>query len=244
MAILLGIDLETTGIEPHLGHIIEVGVALYDTETKMLFNEISLLVNDGFVNPTDNSEIISENIHYLTGIHPKTLMEQGGTLVKAFDFVNRLALKADYIVAHNADFEIQWIKHHLPDSPLLNKPLIDTMTDLPYSRHQKHKDLERLCLKHNVFYPHAHRALHDVVAMMDVLKCYHFNKVIERFCSPSVNLQAMVSFEEKDLAKAIGYGFNPQNKTWTKTVKELDVQAELERATLAGFNSNLMKEIN
>lgn len=243
MAILLGIDLETTSIEPHLGHIIEVGFALYDTETKMLFNEISLLVNDSFVNSADNLQIIPENLQYLTGIHPKTLMEQGGTLIKAFDFINRLALKADYIVAHNADFEIQWIKHHLPESPLLTKPLIDTMTDLPYSPHQKHKDLERLCLKHNVFYPHAHRALHDVVAMMDVLKCYPFEKVIERSSSPSVNLQAMVSFQEKDLAKAIGYGFNPQNKTWTKTVKELDIEAELGRATLAGLVSNVMKEI-
>jgi DNA polymerase III subunit epsilon len=213
MAILLGIDLETTGIEPHLGHIIEVGVALYDTETKMLFNEMSLLVNDMTPNAEGNGWVIPDEIRYLTGIHPQTLLDQAVSLANAFNFVHKLASRADYLVAHNAKFETQWILHHLPESPLLTKPLIDTLTDLPYSPHQKHKDLERFCLKHRVFYPHAHRALHDVVAMMDVLKCYPFDKVLERSCSPSIKLQAMVSMQQKDLAKAIGYGWNPENKT-------------------------------
>jgi hypothetical protein len=48
-------------------------------------------------------------------------------------------------------------------------------------------------------------------------------------------LRAIVSIEQKDLAKAIGYGWNPETRIWTKTIKELDLQAERERATLAGF---------
>lgn len=235
MPILLGIDLETTGLDPKLGHITEIGVALYDTETQMLFNPMGLLVNDATPDTQGRGWVISEELVYLSGIHPNILLDHGSSLAQAFAFVHKLALRADCIVAHNADFEKAWLLHHVPTSPLLTMPLIDTLTDLPYSPHQKHKDLERLCLKHSVPYPHMHRAMFDVVAMLDVLKCYPFDKVLERSCSPSVTLQAMVSFEQKDLAKAIGYGWDDVKRIWTKTIKELDLQAERERATLAGF---------
>jgi DNA polymerase III alpha subunit (gram-positive type) len=224
--LLLGIDFETTGLDPQTASIIEIGAVLYCPYFKSVVQSFSVLTT---------AEEVPEEITSLTGITLELLQANAVPLDKAFDSLERFARKASLLVAHNADFEKSFIQAVRPQSPLLEMQTLDTMTDIPYSPHIRHRDLERLSISHNCVNSTYHRALPDVMTMFSVMSRYEWDDVMAYYVSPTREVQAIVGFDNNHLAKQCSFQWNPDRKQWLKKVKDLDMEVLQKKATEIGL---------
>jgi len=211
--LLLGIDFETTGLYPPDCHIIDIGISLYDPELGIEIESYSTLIKNVGVT-------VSPVITAITGIADEAVYAHGKRPEIAFKAIENMAGKASAWVAHNGDFEREFMKVHMPESRLLELPLLDTMKDIPYPDSIRHRDLERLGLSHKCPNLMAHRALPDVQAMLEVLKCYDWETVKAYWHEPSLTYWADCDIENKDQAKGLGFGWNPNIRKWTKSLRK------------------------
>lgn len=228
MTLLLGTDLETTGLDASRDKIIEVAAVLWNVERKAPVNSFSFLIKQkqDFDLPSD--------ITGLTGITDR-MLGSGNTLEFAMEQYCALADKADFQVAHNAEFEKSFFQSHHYGFVTEATPWIDTAVDLPVEGHVRSASLESYCYTHRVLNPFPHRALFDTLVMLQVLSGFDFEKVVDRSQQETFRLIAEVSIREKDKAKAIGYRWEPTERIWWKPVKEGDFEKEKARAAEAGF---------
>jgi DNA polymerase III subunit epsilon len=224
--ILLGLDCETTGLSPETDRITEMGLVLYSSEDKQPVRITGFLVKPGIPIPTE--------LEKLTGI-TNAMVEAFGVEPSAMTkVISQLAAHAEFAVAHNAEFDKGFVtaefKRQGLEAPAL--PWIDTRTDLPPEAYHKGKSasLRYLAADHMFVYP-AHRAVHDVLAMLEILSRYDLTTTVKRAQTPNVNVRAVVSFDERMLAKDRGYYWKPELKQWIKPLKADEVDAEKEAAT-------------
>ena len=229
MPLLVGIDLETTGLDPQIDSIIEVGMVLWDTESCGLLKAFSSLVMPEFAIPAE--------VTHLTGIDQHMTMQSAGS---AIAYLQRLCEGAVYMVAHNADFEKSFLKKHGFTFPRW----IDTKTDLPYPPSKGEGPLNSILMNHGLFNPMPHRALTDALAMMQLLSLYDFREV-ERLALAE-NIKIGVSFGyDKDMVdgiKARGYHWVAEGKFWRKSFKDFQVNTELEKLADLGYNGRILEK--
>lgn len=213
MATILGLDFETTGLDLENDRITEVGLVLWDIDTRQPIQISGFLVN--------TTKEITEEITALTGITRSVLDCFGWDEQKSFKTVYSAIQKADYVMAHNGnDFDRvlanNWGKREnqlLPD-----KVWIDTKTDLPQEAYGKSASLYYMAADHGFLYD-PHRAVSDVLAMLRILGKYDVSYVIDRAKQPTVHVQALVTFDTNKLAKERGYHWKPETKQWVKPIK-------------------------
>lgn len=236
MAILLGLDLETTGLDPATSDIIEVGAVLWDTDTQQPIQMTSWLI--------ETEGLIPDEITSLTGITNGLIdIEALPELEAAINLLEEMVVKADYLVAHNAEFEKSFLKsfpEYISKYPeLSNTKWIDTRTDLPYKGSKGKGSLSEIAMNHGIFNPMPHRALPDTLAMMQVLAQYDFSEVEIYANAPTRNLVIRFPYdatgEKNKVVKSLGYYWNPDGKYWHKPVKEFFVDEELGNAHAHGF---------
>lgn len=230
---VLAIDTETTGTDPAKDRVIEIGWVLWDVERKA-----ALRMGGGIVAGVTVSPEISE----LTGILPEDVTEFGEPIEGLLSEITREAPGVEYAVAHNARFDRAFLeaeskrdgRPHLFDA----FDWIDTMTDLPLPKHVKARDhLGGLCAAHGFAPLIQHRALVDALSCCRLLSQYPIDRVLYRATSPEVVVRAEVSFDDKDKAKALRFGWQEAAgrtypKQWVKAVKACDLP-ELEAAAQA-----------
>lgn len=222
--LLLGIDLESGAkfdVAPRDQFITEIGLVLWDTKYRQpveFFNRLICI---------PEQEVADEAADY-TGISQELLQDHGvvpGPYVVAE--ILRLCNKADYYVAHNGlSFDKPLLEGSMLswNKQLPSKPWIDTMIDVPYPPHCRSRNLTYLAGYHKILNCFAHRALTDVLTMMTILDMYDLEPVLESANSPMVIVQANVSFQNKDLAKAAKFGWENAGdkyypKSWVKAMK-------------------------
>lgn len=214
--LILGLDLETSGLDYNKDQIIEVGAVLWDTDTqspKKVFNELIYFENLDLPNEIEN----------ITGITPEDLKKYGIPLSDALKTLTELSNQAEYLVGHNAvNFDAEFLNQAFLSyqMPKLKKPWIDTMTDLPYSQEIKTRKLSYLAAEHGFINPFAHRALFDVLTTLKLLSKYNFDEIIMIQQSPLVKVLAHVSYDERDKARRIGFRWNPDKRQWFSEVKQ------------------------
>lgn len=219
--LLLGFDLETTGLDIDMDRVIEIGMALWDTETKM-----PLKIFSEFINEIDRPELKENHITHIT---EKIIKENGhipndrviSLILKFFD-------KADYIVAHNGnDFDkpmfTEFLKRYGYEMP--DKIWLDTLTDVKYPDEVHHKNMLYLSAYHNFINPFPHRAIFDVMAMFKIMENYDLNEIIDTAQSPTVTIEALVSYDDRHLAKDCHFtwGESKGKKRWCKFMKKKHV---------------------
>jgi len=226
--LLVGIDVETTGLDTSKDRIIELAYAVWCTEKGApLFMRSSLVQTDASV---------SEEITKITGITPDMLGQFGESLKATLtDFVLTLAKhRIEYLVAYNGrnfDYPVLNAELKRVEIDLPEVKCIDPVEDLPYEEVAKRRKLVHMAADHGFLNPFPHRALFDVLTMMKILQGFPLPEVLHRAASPSVVVRAMLPYEDvsgREAIKKKGFRFNELDgkryeKQWVKKIKECDL---------------------
>lgn len=230
--ILCGIDVETTGLDPTTSEITEIAWAIFDTDDwgKPLAMASHILQINGE---------IPEDIVTLTKITKKFCKRTGDADYDVFQEHNAHLLRfgVNYMVAHNAPFDRSFLENKIGNLgyTIPNWKWIDTKEDIPYPKSIKNRNLVSLAAEHEFLNPFPHSALFDVFTMMKILSKYPIDDVIAYKNEPTAYLQALVTFDSKELAKKAGFSWQEINgvlikeKAWVKALKARYLAEELEK---------------
>ncbi len=244
---LLGLDLETTGFQTDTARITELGVALWDTDTKRPLTVFGAFIYEDSYDEVFTPDVV-EMMNRVCGITPE-LLEEFGTPPKVnLEWLEKFVTKheVEYLVAHNGEnydkpLLMAELTRHGVDAPRLRSlPWIDTRVDIPFASEPDSRKLKHLAGDHGFLNPFAHRAVFDVLTMLTVLSHYDIEKVIAYSKIPFAVLMADVSFQDKDKAKAERYSWEKIGeqvfpKKWVKKVKVDQVEREREICAKRGF---------
>lgn len=224
--LLLGLDLETTGLDYASDFIIEIGVVVWDTEKKQPISMMSQLVQL----PAATNDGPSREIMELTGITIGDLSLYGKPLSSVMMEINDLAMNCQYLIGHNAiQFDRLFLERqaYFAQLPALQRPWIDTMFDLPYPDHIRTRRLDYLAAEHGFMPWGTHRAIYDVMTTLRLLSHYDIGEVLVSANSPLVELTASVSYERKHLARHSRFFWRPERKAWCKIVRKAKADMDL-----------------
>lgn len=221
------IDTETTGTSA-TAQICEIAGTQYeiavDGSYKGAIASISTLM-----------PVFDNDAEFINGIAPKlTRVHEGfsaeyGTHKLSVSLFKEMAIASDYCVAFNAEF----------DAPLIDA-LIDKQKwlcamqdfDWGYTRINAYGGykLIDLALWMGIGISTAHRAADDVRLLVECMnRLPNLQKMIERGIVrsqiPILEIQAKVSYNDKDLAKSAGFAWDGMRRIWIKQIKECDLKS-------------------
>ena len=154
---ILIIDTETTGLSPDKNKMIEIAVILFNLQTKSVLQSFSTLL------PCDVNEAYDIN-----------RLEAEATRLPMVDrclympILLEMVEVSDVMVAHNAKFDIGFIKRAMPN--LLVRPVICTKQDFKWPMLLYRMRLEDICNASGVPYINAHRAMADCNLLVECFK--------------------------------------------------------------------------
>lgn len=131
------------------------------------------------------------------------------------------------MVAHNAtQFDVPLVQMEFirQGKAAPDFKVIDTYTDVPYPAKIKNRSLSYLAADHGFLNPWGHRALADTLTLIKILEQYDHRDIEFRAASPTLILEAKVTYDEREKAKEAGFRWNPAQKKWTKSVKQFEVE--------------------
>lgn len=164
--VFVAFDLETTGLDPHLDRIVEIGAVKFDNKGPIAW--FSTLINPGIPMPAEAGRVNGISDEMLAG---KPFLDD----VFA-DFL--LFIRGAVLAAHNVPFDSGFINEKL-DKPLQN-PMADTLV---FSRELfpsfKSHSLQNLALSLGIDSQDAHRARDDARLCMEIfLACLGAGKAL------------------------------------------------------------------
>ena len=210
------LDLETTGLNPDLHEIIEIGMVpfTYGREGQIYS------IEEPYSKLREPSEPISEEITMITNITNDLV--QGKTIDpdEVFDFVKQAGL----IIAHNASFDRVFLEKFSPD--FAEKSWACSMSQIPWKEEGfDGKRLSHIAASLGFFYD-AHRAIEDCYAGIEVLSNslpvsgkLAMSKLLSAARQDTKRIWAVnAPYDFKDILKARGYRWNDGNdgrqKSW------------------------------
>lgn len=241
----LVVDVETTGLNKSEDQIIEIGLRHF------LFNRTNgdiLLAEESYQGFQDPGVPLSEEIKALTGLDDSLLRGQSIDWAE----VERHFSAAQIILAHNASFDRPFLDRALPISGSRIWGCSLKQIDWGCKGFTSQK-LDVLCIYHG-FFTAAHRALNDASALLQLLsfkdeqtqKTY-LHELLANAKRSLVRIVAQYSpFEAKGLLKDRGYSWDPNAKSWSRSVFKEDRDAEvswLEEAVYQGPFRGTAQEI-
>ena len=230
--LVVGIDFESTGLSAVDDRITEIGACLYDFEAGVPLKMMSTLVNP--------ERPIPEEIAKLTGITDELVDLYGKPEKVAFAELHDLMSYADYAAAFNGsnfDYPFYLAGCKRLDVEPSGIYWVDLSSDVKWPPEIKTRNLQHLAADRGFVSPYRHRAIFDVLTMFKAAAGFDFDDILARAQEPTLFVQAIVSFEEKELAKERGYHWCGPKKIWWKAAKKSDHEAEkLE----CGFRTQLL----
>lgn len=228
--IVVGLDLESTGLDKTKDRPIEVGLALWTTKFNRSLDTRAFLVQSDGVKVTDE-------ITQITGITQTMCDNFGYSVEEGYDESMYFIDRAEAIVAFNGvRFDVpmyqQWAKRLNKQFP--DKLVIDPYTDLP----MRGQELITMCAKMGFLYD-PHEAGADVGAMLRLMGKFDFEVVLTRAKSPTVVVQSTQRRNENEKAKKHKFRWNPGRQIWWKAVKEIDLN-DLAAAVNNEFGLNVL----
>jgi DNA polymerase-3 subunit epsilon len=198
--VLLILDCETTGIDPNAHSLCEVGAILFSVNHRAVIQQLSFLI------PVEDNPAQGIN-----GI-PPDLTASTNAARYAHAVLADMAQCADAYVAHNADFDRQWIAHSLPD-----KPWICTCHGITWPGAPGAVSLTNLALAFGVPVWSVHRALSDCIYLAQVFeRDAELEAHLAEGLLPQQLVAAVVSYDERELAKAAGFRWAPERRQWER----------------------------
>lgn len=232
MTRVLGLDIETTGLDHNQDHITEIAWVIKDVGDPK-----PLVIKSRFC-AVPPGTVISDEIKSLTKITLEHLSHASPLETNVRHLcVDLDTYKVDYIVAHNGmNFDKPFLEAKVGTTTLLSKLLwLDTKEDCVYPPFCANTSLLYVAAYFGILNPFPHAALFDVMTMLKVLEQFDVEKVAARARHPWVVVQANVSYEARDLAKRRRYmweniGTQSFPKKWVKKIKSCDLEREQSEA--------------
>jgi len=224
---VLILDTETTGLrEDPNATTIEIAYALFDTTLMQVVNVLSyVMVHDE--NPKE----------HVNGISPQLLLAESGAVTPKTGFrtlrknIDRWGVGA--ILAHNVAFDKFFIEKGFDQYELgpLDVTWVCTVRDIVYPSQTSSRKLSHLMVDHGLPVLGYHRAVSDVLMLCHLLqKVDNLSDQIRDAMQPLWTVEAIVGFDNKDLAKEAGFMWHPDTKRWLKSVRAESAQAATDRA--------------
>jgi DNA polymerase III epsilon subunit-like protein len=195
---LLGVDFET-GEDFHKGKeenfITEAGLALWHSKNKLISAQ-SLLMNA--------QKPLAQKVIELTHINQNMVNEFGMPEEYVASVLNYYVSMCEVLVAHNIAFDRYYLQALLEKynyTSHINKPWIDTMTDVPYPKDCYDRGLLAVAAYHRILNYHPHRGLTDTLTMLTVLDHYDIDLVFQNSQSPRVAVIALTSPDQNEVVK-------------------------------------------
>jgi len=215
---LLFVDTETRTIEATSCSILEVGVVLWDIDTRSVLSTWSSIVHR---EPINEAEAINRI--------PPALLVAGEPWERVCDRLWDSMREADVLLAHNAVFDRTHIAAnggmHMGGIP----PWVCTFEDMDWPSVPGSHALTAIALAYDVGIVQAHRALADVTLMARLFERMaergeDIRALLTRALRPKGFFKALVPYEERELAKTARFRWNdPIEGAWTKNVALEDV---------------------
>lgn len=236
----LGIDLEVDSIDlngkngvifTEDSNITEVGLVVWDTNRNTSTELVSFLVKE------NRFKKIDQELEELTGIKTEEVLNFGKSPKVIYSIMMNLikSYNIEAIIAHNGhnfDFpmlEMFFERYGFDSEPYDNLLKIDTLLDIKYPSYIKSKSLIYLAGYYGVVSGN-HRAVFDVLAMLNVMTKFDFDSILESAKNPIGIIIAHVSYDKRDLAKNAGFRWNPNKKIWYREEKiRNELEEELEQ---------------
>lgn len=222
--LVLGVDVETTGLDVLTAQITEIGAILWDTKCNAPVRMLS-----SFLYETDRYPPLTEEITKLTGIQQSNLVSHALRPKTGLTMLAKHMQIADYVMAHNGElFDKPLIMNRCKEYgiELPEKTWIDTSCDVPYPESTQTRKLTYLATEHGFLNPFPHRAIFDVMTMLKIASQYDWEIIFKWAQAPVLAVAAGVSFHTKDEARKRGYRYNPNQKIWWKTIKDFQLEEE------------------
>ena len=231
---IVGIDLETSGLSPEKDRIIELSAVLWDWDTKTPLRMISEIIDPSY-DIEVNCFTVPQEIVEITGITDDMLRDYGehekDVLLRVAGFVGEG--RGEYFMGHFCtEFDCLFFKAACERSRtewMLDEKWLDTSVDIKYPPYIKTRNLRHLASEHNFLNPFSHRAVFDVLTMLNVASNYRIEDIIARSLEPTVYVQAQVSYAENQKAKDFQFRWNPEKKLWWKSMKQSDYEEERDK---------------
>jgi len=174
MAIICGVDFETSGLDSKVHSITEVGLVQWSTQLHAPVKVMGFLVNPGL------DAVWDGETEAINGITPDLCTKYGYEPQRACKQVLLWYQEADFACAHNKDFDRGFLrvwaeKYGFDWQP--DKLWIDTKADLEIPERDSTR-LTYMAADHRFLNPFPHRAVFDVMTALKVLDCYDFNTVV------------------------------------------------------------------
>jgi len=238
--LMLGIDLETSGIDKKTSNILEIAYVLKRVGEKRPWLTRAEFIYD----PSWGDNFIPKEASLVNGIHPDHCKRFGVPLSSVAREINGLikSHRVDCIVAHNGrDFDLPFLMHHIGGlstdhwDHIKACPLLDTMRDIEYPKSCKSRSLAYLCADHGFLIGNAHSALYDTLATLRLAECYDVEAALANAREPSSVYKANTKNPwddnnvSKDRAKACGFSWENLGdrkfpKAWVRRLRDNQVE--------------------
>lgn len=210
------IDTETTGLDPKADDVVEIGAILYSVEHRTSLIQFSTLQ---YASSNAAESINRISVAALADIEERYPLQLN-------DVLPPLLADADVIVAHNASFDRGWFAGEWH-----GKPWLCTKDDFMWPMQTKPgMSLINLALAHGIGVSSAHRALTDcqlIAALFDRMDLFGLDleAMFAHAMRPKALFQAMVSFDDRQLAKDAGFEWRAESKQWVRRMAIEDAAA-------------------
>lgn len=208
---ILLLDTEATGLSPATDSLCEVGAILFSVPHRAVIQQVSFLLPID-ANPVEHINGISPELSRL--VDPR----------QARQLLVAMAAEADAFLAHNAEFDRQWIEPLLP--PILRSlPWICTCEGIRWPGLRLNPSLTDLALAYGVPVWAAHRALTDCTYLAQVLaRDPLLEEHLLQGLEPRRLVVAQVSYDQREQAKAAGFRWDPAARQWSRRCSQSEIE--------------------
>ena len=181
-AVFTAVDTETTGLDPAIGRIVEIGAIKYDKSG--IIARYNVLINPEMPIPADASKV--------NGISDDMLKNKPIIAEVVPDFLT--FIEKTILVAHNAPFDINYFNAELQrigEKPLHNKVVDTRIFAKEVFRGLQSYALQDLAAQFGIVARDAHRAEDDARVCMEL-----FNHTLNRFLKTNIDLVQKIRSEQ------------------------------------------------